>query len=148
MTETFWIITKLVNKQYSIYHLKMFQILFICYFCFYFTFTVYTNVLNTVVFSFFQPPTLLFQPPPPSRLLVFVIFSNHPYSSTSPVYWRPQSNRNSRFQSFYMPLPLFHFPIFQLCFKFVNKWWRKMSQVIYIFNLKQFNVTGISFKRF
>ena len=42
--------TKLVNKQSSIYHFKMFQILLTCYFCFYFTFTVYTNVLNTAVF--------------------------------------------------------------------------------------------------
>ena len=28
----------------------MLQILFICYFCFYFTFAVYTNVLDTVAF--------------------------------------------------------------------------------------------------
>ena len=137
MTETFWIITKLVNKQYSIYHLKMFQILFICYFCFYFTFTVYTNVLNTVVFMVrkgksnlekqfrSQLPRLLklsvvSNPHPPhSRLLVFAIFSNHPYSSTHPVYQRPQSNRNSRFQSFYMTLPLFHlFFLFHDWYKF------------------------------
>ena len=44
------VVTKLVNKQSSIYHFKMFQILLTCYFCFYFTFTVYTNVLNTAVF--------------------------------------------------------------------------------------------------
>ena len=30
--------------------LKTFKILYYCYCCFYFTFTLYTNVLNTVVF--------------------------------------------------------------------------------------------------
>ena len=87
-----------MNKQSFIYHLKMFWILFTCYFCFYFTFAVYTNVLNTVVFmvkkgkekappprllklSVFPNPSLLFQPPS-LRLLVFDIFSNHPYYST------------------------------------------------------------------
>ena len=46
----FELLKKLVTKQSSIYHLKMFYILFLCSFCFYFTFTVYTNVLNTAVF--------------------------------------------------------------------------------------------------
>ena len=45
----FELLKKLVTKQSSIYHLKMFYILFLCSF-FYFTFTVYTNVLNTAVF--------------------------------------------------------------------------------------------------
>ena len=38
-----------MHRQSSIYHLKMFYILFTCYFCFDFTFTIYTNILNTVV---------------------------------------------------------------------------------------------------
>ena len=71
----FWIATKLANKQSSIYHLKMFWILFTRYFC-YFTFTVYTNVLNTVVFMVTKgkkkailkaKPTPLYSNPPPSR---------------------------------------------------------------------------------
>ena len=69
----------------------MFWILFTRYFC-YFTFTVYTNVLNTVVFMVTKgkkkailkaKPTPLYSnpPPPPATptLLVFDIFSNHPY---------------------------------------------------------------------
>ena len=39
-----------MNKQSSINNLKMFWILFACYFCFYFASDVYANVLNTVVF--------------------------------------------------------------------------------------------------
>ena len=80
----------------------MFYILFICYFCFYFIFTVYRNVPNTVVFmvrkgmkkaiwntaplypwgqyNFKLFPTT----PSPHRLLHFDIFSNHAYYSTSP----------------------------------------------------------------
>ena len=51
MTATFLnCYTKRRNKQSSIYHLKMSEILFNCYFCFCFTFIVYTNGLNTVVF--------------------------------------------------------------------------------------------------
>ena len=94
-----WIVTKIRNKQSSICHLKMFQTLFKRYFCFYFTFTVYTNVLNTVVFmvkkgkekavksqplswlsklSVFPTPLLF----PSTQLLVFDIFSNYPYYST------------------------------------------------------------------
>ena len=46
----FWIATKLVNKQSSIYHFKMFKILCVGYFYSYVTFTVYQNVLSTVVF--------------------------------------------------------------------------------------------------
>ena len=68
----------------------MFWILFTRYFC-YFTFTVYTNVLNTVVFMVTKgkkkailkakPTPLYSNPPPPATptLLVFDIFSNHPY---------------------------------------------------------------------
>ena len=49
----------------------MFLILFTSYFCFYFTSTVYTNVLNTVVFMVRKgnkkaPPTLRPPPPPPA----------------------------------------------------------------------------------
>ena len=54
----FGIVAKLVNKQSSIYHLNMFST--------FFTFTAYTNVINTVVFmvgnrkkkTIYQKPTL------------------------------------------------------------------------------------------
>ena len=68
--------------------------MFNCYFCFYFIFTVYTNVLNNVVFMVTKrkkkqfksqpllPPAIttssFFQP----QLLVFDIFSNYVYYST------------------------------------------------------------------
>ena len=50
MAETFLNCSNLVNNQSSIHHLKMFKILFTCNFCFYFTFTVYLNLLNIAVF--------------------------------------------------------------------------------------------------
>ena len=97
----------------------MFQILFISYFCFYFTFTVYTNVLNTVVFiirkgkkkavskpilspllkfSLFSNP-LVFQP---SRLLVFDFFFQ------PPVYQRPESKEKTSSRIIQVPL---HWPL-------------------------------------
>ena len=44
----FKLLKKLITKQSSIYHPKMFYILSIYWFCFYFTFIVYTNILNIV----------------------------------------------------------------------------------------------------
>ena len=44
----FKLLKKPITKQSSIYHLKMFYILSIYWFCFYFTFIVYTNILNIV----------------------------------------------------------------------------------------------------
>ena len=82
----------------------MLYILFIFYFCFSFTFNVYTNVLNTVVFMVRKRKKAIYNPKPsrllkisvfstpyysnPSWLLVFGIFSNHLYCST------PQSIRD------------------------------------------------------
>ena len=50
-TKKIWVILKTKTQALQpIYHLKMFQILFIFYFCFCFTFSIYTNFLSTVVF--------------------------------------------------------------------------------------------------
>ena len=53
--------------------------MFICFFCFHFTFTVNTNVLNTVVFMVRKVKKKQFKSEPPlPQLLKFSVFSNPP----------------------------------------------------------------------
>ena len=60
----------------------MLYILFIFYFCFSFTFNVYTNVLNMVVFMVRKRKKAIYNPKP-FRLLKISVFST-PYYSNPP----------------------------------------------------------------
>ena len=82
----------------------MFQILLTCYFCFYFTFTVYTNVRNTAVFMVRKGKKKAIKKfkSQPLRLLKFLVFSNPPTIPTFPP--------TISFWYFFQPPLLFHIP--------------------------------------
>ena len=89
MTAAFLNCCKTVNKQSLTYPLKMLQILFTCQFCFYFTFTLYTNVLNTVVFMVRkgkrkEKSNLKANPPPPPSPLLL----QHPFADCGMMHRR------------------------------------------------------------
>ena len=80
-------------------HLKMFWILFTCYFCFYFTFTRYTNVLNIVVFMVRKgkksnAPTILY-PPSFRELRVWIVEKTYPVKLAPNLFSFSSLNQSS-----------------------------------------------------
>ena len=77
----------------------MFWILFTCYFCFYFTFTRYTNVLNIVVFMVRKgkksnAPTILY-PPSFRELRVWIVEKTYPVKLAPNLFSFSSLNQSS-----------------------------------------------------
>ena len=83
------------NLQFTILKFSIF-----CYFCFYFTFTVYRNILSTVVFMVRKSKGKSNLKANPTRIKTFSFFQPH-YYSNSPDY---------QFLIFFLTTPTIPYP--------------------------------------